>query len=584
MSLRDSRTATLQDVFPASGETGGAQLADMAEASPLKNAKNLRDWKRKRLSRGQRLKIIRQGLLILEDTYVHLRMKEVVHAIDPVGRLKLLLRTVQDVNLNEQLDEDEFQREMLDIFFSLRDRHTVYTLPDYGRRSVAFLPFMVEEIGPPLERRYIISKILDGFETPTFEPGAEVVFWNGVPIEQAVWNYAQRHAGSNLDARRAMGLLNLTLRALQFDPAPDEHWVVVEYRRARGNRALLARRFDWKVGDDPWPEVTRPHTGESGAQANDPKLETAQNVRLAMYSARSRPRAAPKPKPAVKGVTFTETDTRFWRVFRVRRYATPKGKFGYVRIWRFSELGETQFRDEFVKILRKLPKDGLIIDIRGNPGGKINLAEVILQTLSPFCIQPETFQFRNTQLAWDICNSAPESEGLEEWKESISEGLRTGAVYSAAFTKSDTARCNKLPREYKGPVVLITDALTYSAGDIFAAGFQDHGIGWVLGVHETTGAGGANRWTYDKLLGLELPGQPYRELPFGAGFHVAIRRSLRVYGRNGAILEDFGVKSDKVHYMTREDVLSDNVKLILRAVSLLKGPQPEVQLPLRPRR
>lgn len=584
MSLRDAKAGTLQDLFPGSGEGSETGVSDMAETSVLENAKNLRDWKRKRLTRSQRLQIMEQGLRILEDTYVHLHMKEVMHAIDPVGRLKLLLRTVQDPELNEQLDEDEFQREMLDIFFSLRDRHTVYTLPDYGRRSVAFLPFMVEEIGPPLQRRYIVSKILDGFETSTFKPGAEIAFWNGVPIEQAVWNYAQRHAGSNLDARRAMGLLNLTLRALQFDPAPDEHWVVVEYRRARGNRGLLARRFDWKVGDDPWRAVPQRSTGESGAQANDPKLETAQNVRLAMYSARSRQRAVPRPKPSVKGVTFTEIDTQFWRVFRVRRYTTPKGMFGYVRIWRFSELGETQFRDEFVKILAKLPRNGLIIDIRGNPGGKINLAEVILQTLSPFHIQPETFQFRNTQLAWDICNSAPESEGLEEWKESISEGLRTGAVYSAAFTKSDASRCNKLPRKYKGPVVLITDALTYSAGDIFAAGFQDHRIGWLLGVHETTGAGGANRWTYDKLLGLQLPGEPYRELPHGAGFHVAIRRSLRVYGRNGAILEDFGVKSDKVHYMTRDDVLNDNVNLILKAVSLLKGPQPEVQLPLRARR
>ena len=34
---------------------------------------------------------------------------------------------------------------------------------------------------------------------------------------------------------------------------------------------------------------------------------------------------------------------------------------------------------------------------------------------------------------------------------------------------------------YHGPVVLITDALCYSTTDIFAAGFQDHDLGFVLG-------------------------------------------------------------------------------------------------------
>jgi hypothetical protein len=506
-------------------------------------------------------------------------MKQAMHAIDPVGRLKLLLRALHERRDHDPLEEDEFQREMLDIFFSLRDRHTVYTLPAYWDYSVAFLPFMVEEIGRAQERKYIVSKVLGSFETSTFRPGVEIVYWNGVPIEQAIWNYAQRHAGSNLDARRAMGLLNLTLRALQYDPAPDEHWVAIEYRPPRGNGRLLASRFDWKVGEDPWPRMKRPSAGD----ASDPRLETAQNMRLAMYGPKSRPRSRAVPKAhAIRGVTFTEIRTSSWRVFRARRYQTPDGAVGYIRIWRFSELGERQFRDEFISILKKMPQGGLVIDVRGNPGGKINLAEVILQTLTPVCIQPETFQFRNTQVAWDICEAAPESEGLRRWKPSIEEGLRTGATYSAAFPKSDVARCNEERQYYFGPVVLVTDALTYSAGDIFAAGFQDHGIGWVLGVHETTGAGGANRWSYDKLLALDLPDEPFRALPQDAGFNVAIRRSLRVHERNGSVLEDFGVRPDERHNMTRDDILNDNVDLIRKAASLLRRPGPEVDLEIRP--
>jgi hypothetical protein len=533
----------------------------------------------------QRLEIIDQGVRILKDSYVHLRMKKVMHAIDPIGRLELLRRAVAEDEKrrrrekHDRLDDNEFHREMLDIFFSLRDRHTVYTLPDYWGGRVAFLPFMVEEIVERGARKYIVSKIL-GARTGAFTEGVEIKAWNGVPIQQAVWNYAQRHGGSNIDARRAMGLLNLTLRALQFDPPPDESWVVVEYKPLRRRAKPVSLKFDWRKGVNPWPGPKRPEV-DSGGLGNDPKLAAMQNARLAMYGRKPEVRAKAAPKRAIRGVTFTEVSTQTWRVFRARSYTTPQGTFGYIRIWKFNDLGERQFLDEFIGILKRLPQEGLIIDIRGNPGGKINLGEVILQTLTPARIYPETFQFRNTALAQAICTHAPETEGLEPWKDSIKEGLQTGAIYSAAFPKTDPARCNSRRQEYFGPVVLITDALTYSAGDIFAAGFQDHAIGYVLGTHRTTGAGGANRWSYDKLLSLNLPGRPYRELPEGAAFNVAVRRSLRVQRKNGAVLEDFGVLSDKQHFMTRDDVLHDNVDLIRSAAVLLKKRRPRRALEIR---
>ena len=52
--------------------------------------------------------------------------------------------------------------------------------------------------------------------------------------------------------------------------------------------------------------------------------------------------------------------------------------------------------------------------------------------------------------------------------------------------------------------MLITDALCYSAADIFAAGFQDNGLGAIVGTDAHTGAGGANVWTHD-LLRMWLP-------------------------------------------------------------------------------
>ena len=126
--------------------------------------------------------------------------------------------------------------------------------------------------------------------------------------------------------------------------------------------------------------------------------------------------------------------------------------------------------------------------------------------------------------------------------------------------------------------MLITDGRCYSATDIFAAGFQDHRIGPVLGVDANTGAGGANVWTHELLRKLVQPrggnGSQYEKLRSGVGMRVSIRRTLRVGDAAGTAVEDLGVVPDKVHQMTRRDIEKTNHDLIKRAVSLLREEPP----------
>ncbi|HBB94735.1 MAG TPA: hypothetical protein DC054_05035 [Blastocatellia bacterium] len=69
-----------------------AELRDIERAGkvmPL--AKFLKSAEQKsRLSRRERLRIIDQALLLLEMNYVHLPLKQAMHAINPIQRLKLL--------------------------------------------------------------------------------------------------------------------------------------------------------------------------------------------------------------------------------------------------------------------------------------------------------------------------------------------------------------------------------------------------------------------------------------------------------------------------------------------------------------
>jgi hypothetical protein len=112
---------------------------------------------------------------------------------------------------------------------------------------------------------------------------------------------------------------------------------------------------------------------------------------------------------------------------------------------------------------------------------------------------------------------------------------------------------------------------------MFAAGFRDHEIGTILGVADNTGAGGANVWTHELLrLLMSSPRpdgsagtNPFRPLPSGAGMRVSIRRTIRVGAREGAPLEDLGVRPDVRHRMTRDDALHGNRDLMAAAGALL---------------
>jgi C-terminal processing protease CtpA/Prc len=148
--------------------------------------------------------------------------------------------------------------------------------------------------------------------------------------------------------------------------------------------------------------------------------------------------------------------------------------------------------------------------------------------------------------------------------------VETGTEYSHGYPLLKPSAYNNIGQKYQGPVLLVTDAMCYSTTDIFAAGFQDHRIGTVLGVDDNTGAGGANVWEYRFIADLFGNGKQFpASLPGDASFRFAVRRVTRIGPNTGVLLEDLGVRPDKRHYLTRRDVLERNVDLIEKAAALL---------------
>ena len=211
------------------------------------------------LTPAQRKTIVGQALTLIDDIYVHLPLKRAMHAVDPVQGLKLLRRKLGTIT------EREFHNEMISIFKELRDLHTNYILPAPYNQHTAFLPFLMEEYFENGERRYIVTRMLGGFEHGTFAPGVEVTHWSGVPVDQAVAINAEREAGSNEAARHVRGLDDMTVRPMGQSLPPDAEWVIVGYE---DNSNALEIRLPWQVFR-PAPASGTGTTDLSGAAEED---------------------------------------------------------------------------------------------------------------------------------------------------------------------------------------------------------------------------------------------------------------------------------------------------------------------------
>jgi hypothetical protein len=267
-------------------------------------------------------------------------------------------------------------------------------------------------------------------------------------------------------------------------------------------------------------------------------------------------RAVPQP-PFAADITTSLPD-----LFSACTVTTPSGTFGYIRIYSFMARDEMAFVAEFVRLVRQLPTNGLIIDLRKNGGGNIVAGEKTLQVLSLNKIDVERFHLINTDSTLELCNNP----WLAKWRTSVRMSIETGEIYSQGFPLTefsdlDTTYC------YPGKKLLIIDALCYSTTDIFAAGFQDNKLGKILGTAGRTGAGGANVLSYDFFH--HLTGFVSLPLPGGASFRTAVRRSTRVGDFAGVPLEDLGVKPDERHFITYRDLTEGNVNLLERAGSML---------------
>lgn len=580
------------------------EVLSMAEFQQLARRETLRVRERRTL--------VEESILMIEQMYSHLPFKQARYAINPVRRLRLLLNQVG------QYSDPKFHREMLDIFLELRDAHTYYALPVPYKDRAAFLPFLLASYSDSGVPKFIVSEIMAGFDHPSFVRDVEVTHWNGVPIVTAVQRMADQSPAGNASSRFSRGLARLTLRMLTFSALPDEEMVFVQYRPLQPSEPERVVAIPWNVAKGfSMRAFTTKAVSVCGVLAQSAHLRQILWRPQYLADQKSLEDACRKWEPKFEqkkaktrekgpaGVDLRKVST-MPRVFEFQYHggddkasppksflACPEAKgrrLGYLRIKRFdSPTEDAFFSDRFVgecqrilELLSSESPDGLILDLRGNPGGEIEPAERILQLFTPVRITPARFHLVNSPFMQAIAirlgkGFQEESEQafseLEPWLDDLRNSITEGDLVTNGHAITSEQLANNTGQAYHGRVVALSDARVYSAAEIFLAGFQDHMIGNIIGVSETTGGGGASRWQHKEITGFTMPFRGLRPgpvrspsglrfLPKGADLGFAIRRSSRVGPNAGITIEDVGVRSNIDYRVTREDLCYGDKDLI----------------------
>ena len=355
--------------------------------------------------------------------------------------------------------------------------------------------------------------------------------------------HADREDGSNPAARFAIGLATMTARPLATQLPPDEEWVVIRYQTPDSKTKLNDILFSWTVwnrklgGARPKTQTISTTNASSFGRPSEEEVESFSSTneridelhdarkhlfapsavkaeqRIAAATQAATKKSMPKKRTSANDeVVFQnamrtvrkrvqgfdlKTESRFPGAVRYTTHKREGRSFGYIRLRNFRHPNPFEFVAEIHRILRQLPQNGLVLDVRGNGGGLIPNGEMLLQLLTPKEIEPAQFQFINTDLTAQLCSDPkpvtrrkgetdasfkrrqrtfqkirPERRRLAStWGDSIRQSNLTGAAYSTGKPLTPPTLANHIGQAYYGPVVLITDAQCYSTTDIFAAGF-----------------------------------------------------------------------------------------------------------------
>src|SRR5215831_11182280 len=194
---------------------------------------------------ADRARILDQASLVIESLYPHFPFKrERFRFLTPMQWFEQNVRPHLAA-----LSETDFHGHVLAAFSLIRDAHTIYGLPSPYRGAIAFLPFQMRFYMDGSRRRYVVTRVMNGFHHDFFRPGAEILEWVAhVPVENYIEAIAGRLPGPNEAAAHARGVFHATIRPLTFvqEPGSEDIPAFIRYLPPGGSQTRTIR-IPWGV-------------------------------------------------------------------------------------------------------------------------------------------------------------------------------------------------------------------------------------------------------------------------------------------------------------------------------------------------
>lgn len=249
------------------------------------------------------------------------------------------------------------------------------------------------------------------------------------------------------------------------------------------------------------------------------------------------------------------------------------GKTGYLRVPAMTS--SPRFLEEIEDWMDKFrDTEGMIIDLRGNSGG----TKDILFTLFPYFMAPDApmkvVELSTYRMPMNIPKPAPQGFMMSDMSAQpvTSKRWTTDAQrkqvndfiarfkpewklpmekFSAWHVLALDAGINPKAYHYQKPLIILHDAGTFSAGDIFLGAFEDHPNTTLMGE----ASGGGNGW----MEGYTLPNT---HLP------VTLCQSAK-FRPNGKLYDGEGIPPKVVMEATPQDILGESDTVLDAAVKRL---------------
>lgn len=506
----------------------------------------------------------------LADISPHIFVQRNVHNVDIQAEFNKLAD-----NLSPSQSPFDFHLSVVRTFLLLNDYHTLYQPPKEISFSVAALGVTINRFYSNFgaQPRFLITDVLPGLRgtSPGLTPNATVLSIDGVPVLKYAMTLGEASVGANDAARLRRGTRALTERSLAIDPIPTSPYAdLVLYKKGKKYQVRL-----------PWRYTTLTYRPLIAAMIRQvfphllPSLDTIPT--LTEHFPKVTVVAHHKRKT---GITVLKVPKPFDSLYSAYLRKTAVGTVAVLKFPTFNEDMSPRLAAALRATFAKFPSYviGLLIDIRNNAGGFPSLTKYLTELYSDVEIPKQPLQIRASKLAAAGLQSGVDTSTGDQvslsflvFVPALISAFQAGEPFAApaanifglrAGSNNGSAAFALYPRPKRmffKPVITLSDAVTYSSGDVFAALQVDSGASLLVGTDPVTGGGGASVNSYREFQ-TAFP-NVLKPLPKNVGFNTAVGRFFRTGLREGQFIEAFGVGVDVLYNETRNDIMKNDKDL-----------------------